>query len=272
MWTLHQYAISLLAAATALAVVGTAGAHSFESSAAVPAVSFTLDIEFDDGITGSFADVEVYEEGYGLRFDIVLREALGLDADLREFYFNLTDDVPSLRIEPDDPLTTGYVLSVAGPVGGGAGSRFDYGVSFGNGAGPSGYGVLRTASFLVESTGSDPLYLDALLNARLSAASGGSILVNAAAHIQGTSLVWGASSETIGGTVTGPSSVPEPSTGMLLAIGLLLAIRSSRLGKRSESAVASASKKWIVPGKKAFLIAATGIEFRMTEFFAQARR
>jgi hypothetical protein len=222
MRTLH-----LLAAAFAVAAAGTAGAHSFESSAALPSVTFTLDIELDDGITGSFADVQVFEEGFGLRFEIALREALGPDADLREFYFNLTDDVPSLQIESHDPVTTEYVLSAAGPVGGGAGSRFDYEVSFGNGAGPAGNGVLQAVSFLIESTASDPLSLDALLNAHLSAASGGSILVNAAAHIQGTTLVWRASSETIGGVV------PEPSTGMLLASGLLLLTSWSRLGKRS---------------------------------------
>jgi hypothetical protein len=225
---LERCAIALLGCVLGLTAAGTAEATSFALAAEPPrSISFELDIEFDDGVTGTFADVEVSEDGLGLRFEIALRDPLGPGADLREFYFNLTDEIGPLQIESDDPVTTAYVLSLAGPVGGGAGSRFDYEVSFGNGAGRPGNGVLKTASFLIEPADSvDPLSLDALLGAELSAAAGGMILVNAAAHIQGTSLVRGATSETIGGTV------PEPTTGILLTSGLLLALRGSRARRR----------------------------------------
>lgn len=187
------------------------------------ALSFGLDVEFDAGFQGDFADVQVAEQGTGLLFDVSLGEALGPDADLHAFYFNLAGDVPELRIESDDAVTTAYALSVAPPVAGGAGSSFDYEVAFGSGAGPSGNGVLKSASFWIGPV--DPalsLSLEALSTAPLSFASGGSIPAVAAAHVQGTSFVAGASSETVGGVV------PEPRTGLLLASGLLLAASCPR--------------------------------------------
>ena len=187
------------------------------------AVGFTLDVEFDDGLRGSYADVEVTQDGTGLLFEIALRDALGPDADLHVFYFNLDGAVPELSLTSDDDVTTAYVLSPAPPVAGGAGSDFDYGVSFGNGAGPPGNGQLTTASFRIAPL--DPsltLALDAFLAAAPSLASGGSIEAMAALHVQGTSLVSGASSETVGGVV------PEPGTGLLLAAGVALALRGQR--------------------------------------------
>ena len=151
MWTfdqlLYRTAISLWVIAFVVgAMPGTAGAVSFGSPAAAYPATFAtveLDIEFDDGVTGSFANVAVSESGSGLLFEVELREALGVDADLHDFYFNLTAGVGPLQIDSEDPVTTAYVLALAGPVHGGAGSRLDYVVSFGNGAGPSGNGVLQ---------------------------------------------------------------------------------------------------------------------------------
>lgn len=203
--------------------LGRAAAYLFVAAlllapGSAQAVDFSLNVEFDDGVSGSFADVSVVEEDMGLRFEIALQDALGPDADLHVFYFNLEGGVPELQIESDDPVTTAYVLEQAPSVAGGAGSDFDYGVHFGNGAGGRGNGVLQFASFLVSPVDTSlSLGLDAFLNAATSAAQGGSILANAAAHVQGTSLVRGANSETVGGVV------PEPSTGLLLACGLLLA-------------------------------------------------
>lgn len=192
---------------------------------AAQALQFTLDVEFDDGLRGEFADVQVVEEDAGLRFEIALLEPLGPDADLHLFYFNLTDGVPELALASDDPVTTEYVLSQSPPVAGGAGSGFDFGVSFGNGAGSRGNGVLETASFLILPTDpNDFLRLGDFTNAELSSASGGTIHALAAVHVQGTSLVFGADSETVGGVV------PEPSTGLLLTAGLLLGLRRQRGG------------------------------------------
>ena len=64
------------------------------------------------------------------------------------------------------------------------------------------------------------LTLADLLAADASFASGGSIELDFAAHVQGTSLVTGASSETVGGVV------PEPSTGLLLGLALAGLLRS----------------------------------------------
>jgi hypothetical protein len=117
-------------------------------------------------------------------------------------------------------VNTAYLLSLAPPVAGGAGSDFDYGVSFGNGAGPPGNGVLQQASFLILPVDpNESLSLDDFLNAEWSSAAGGKIVADAAAHVQGTSLMDGSSSETVGGVV------PEPRTGLLITCGLLLAAR-----------------------------------------------
>ncbi len=188
------------------------------------AVAFTLDVEFDDGLQGSYADVEVVQDGTGLLFEIALRDALGPDADLHRFYFNLDGAIPELSITSDDEVTTAYVLSLAPPVAGGAGSDFDYGVSFGNGAGPPGNGQLTTASFRIAPVDTSlSLDLEAFLAAAPSFASGGSIAAMAALHVQGTSLVSGASSETVGGVV------PEPTTGLLLSAGIALALGRRRI-------------------------------------------
>ncbi len=177
------------------------------------AIASTLNVEFDAGLTGDFATVDITEDAKSLVFTITLGDALGPDADLHEFYFNLVGDftIDDLMISSNDDPFTEYQLLGGPRVFGGAGSSFDFGVNFGNGAGPRGNGVLQSASFVL--TANVPLSLDDLREA--SFAQNGTVMAEIAAHIQGTALVAGADSETIGGVV-----VPEPSTLLLLCSGL----------------------------------------------------
>ena len=179
--------------------------------AATPAeaLTFTLDTEFDTGLVGPHATVDVTESGGGLDFVVSLAGTdLGAGADLHEFYFNLAGDPTNVTLSSSQVVNTAFSLDVDPPVAGGAGSSFEYGVNFGNGAGPPGNGVLTTASFRI--TADQPLTLADL--EVLSQTSGG-ILAHAALHVQGTSLVTGADSETVGGVI------PEPGAVLLLGTG-----------------------------------------------------
>jgi hypothetical protein len=184
------------------------------------ALNFSLDIEFDEGAKGNFGDVDVIESDGELDFTITLIDELGTDADLHKFYFNLVGDFSGLGIKDTDAPSNGteYALLFDPPVAGGAGSSFDYGISLGNGAGEKGNGRLESASFTLFST--QALSPDDLMAS--SFASGASIEIFMAAHVQGTSLVRSGDSETVG------SVVPEPSTGLLLVVGLGLLARSGR--------------------------------------------
>jgi hypothetical protein len=200
-----------LAAALALALFAAGAAR---------ATTFSLDVEFDNGTLGSFGTVEVTEVANGdLLFEISLDpNALGAGADLHELYFNLPSAISGVSISSSDVGTTAYdLLGPNPPVSGGAGSDFAWGVGFGNGAGPSGNGVLQDASFVLAAS-TDLAIADLLI---ASSTSQG-IQVFFAAHVQGTSLP-GATSETLG------SQIPEPGTLTLGALGLLgLAAASSR--------------------------------------------
>jgi len=182
-------------------------------------IGFDLEVEFDTGQIGSYAHVTIEEDLGALDFSIELGNALGDEADLHELYFNLSGSFTGVAISTDDAPGTPYALSSGPAVLGGAGSDFDYGVNFGNGAGASGNGVLAAASFRL--TADQPLSIADLLES--SFASGGSIEAQLAAHVQGTDLFVGADSETVGGIV------PEPATGALVALGLAL-IGSVRRG------------------------------------------
>lgn len=192
-----------------LAAVGALGLQA----APVAATPFPLNVEFDDGIVGTFGNVEVTEQvGGDLLFQVTLDTTeLGASADLHELYFNLTDTITGVSITSSDVVNTAYELESDPSVAGGAGSSFAYGVNFGNGAGANGNGVLQTASFLLAAD--SDLTVDDLL---ISSSTSQDIEVFLAAHVQGTTLTQ-QGSETVG------SSVPEPTTFLLGALGLTMA-------------------------------------------------
>ena len=203
----------------------TASALVFLAPALASALSIPLDVEFDDAVSGDFASVTVTEDGGELRFEIAIDPGsdLGGEADLHEFYFNLTGSFSGLSISSDDPQhPRGQYALAGGPsVRGGAGSSFDFGVSFGNGGGPPGNGTLQTASFTLGAA--QPLSIADLFET--STASGGEVTVHFAAHVQSTSFANGSDSETVGGVI------PEPGTGALLGLGLgILGVRSRQAG------------------------------------------
>lgn len=180
--------------------------------AAAPASGLTipLSVEFDTGASGSFGSVAVTESGGDLDFSVsVAGGALGSGADLHVFYFNLAGSLTGLSISNTNAPNTAYTLTTNPSVAGGAGSSFEYGVNLGNGAGPPGNGVLALALFRISAN--EPLTLASL--AQTSSTSAG-VTVNVAAHVQGTSLAPGSTSETVGGVI------PEPGTLALLAFGV----------------------------------------------------
>ena len=180
-------------------------------AAAAPAgaVSFPLNVEFDDGLVGNYGSVDVVESGGDLLFTVTVAAALGADRDLHELYFNLADGFTGLAISSTDVVNTAYALSANPSVAGGAGSSFDWGVNFGNGAGGPGNGRVTTATFTLSA-------VEALSIADLQIVSSTSQGIESifAVHVQGTSLVSGVTSETVG------APIPEPTTAALLLAGL----------------------------------------------------
>ena len=192
-----------------VSILGFALLAGFLAAPAAHALTFDLNVEFDDALTGSFGTVEVTEVAGGdLFFEITLDTSeLGAEADLHEFYFNLPD-VSGLSITSTDTVTTPYDLDFDPSVSGNAGSSFVWAVNLGSGAGPSGNGVLQTATFTL-SADTDLSENDLLI----SSATNDGVTVYVAAHIQGTELT-NDGSETVG------SAVPEPTTLMLGVLGL----------------------------------------------------
>ena len=180
------------------------------------AVPFLLNVELDTGATDSWGTLEVEETAAGsLLFEIHLNDALGPDADLHKFYFNLACDAVATDVVTLDAVARDYKLRADPPVNGGAGTDFDYAVSFGNGAGRRGNGILPDAHFEILGQNLD---LAALTSTFSTSASG--IAAFFAVHVQGTETYLGADSETVVATV------PEPGTVLLLALGLIpLALR-----------------------------------------------
>lgn len=208
-------------------LLGFAIAAALFSAAAASAISFPLNVEFDEAITGNFGNVEVTEvTGGDLFFEITLTGELGPNADLHEFYFNLPTAVAGLTLSSTDVVNTPYDLDFDPSVSGGAGSSFVWGVNLGNGAGPNGNGVLQTVTFTLSANG-DLSENDLLI----SSSTNDGIEVFVAAHVQGTELTR-RGSETVG------SAVPEPTTFLLGALGLAFAggqrfARATRLRPRS---------------------------------------
>jgi PEP-CTERM motif-containing protein len=192
--------LSIAIVSIALSLVGAVGAG---------AVSFPLNVEFDDGLLGSFGNVEVTEAGGDLDFEITLDASLGASRDLHELYFNLEDGFTGIAISSTDVVSTAYTLDADPSVAGGAGSSFDFGVNFGNGAGAPGNDALQSATFSLSAD--QALSIGHLL---ISSSTSQGIEVFFAIHAQGTSLVPDAESETVG------SLVPEPGTLTLVLVGL----------------------------------------------------
>ena len=166
-------------------------------------------MEFDDGLVGTYGAVDVTESGGDLHFAITLDASLGADRDLHELYFNLADGFTGVGITSADVVNTAYSLDANPPVAGGAGSSFDFGVNFGNGGGGPGNGRLTSATLVLSAT--QPLAIADLL---IVSSTSQDIEAVFAVHVQGTSLVAGATSETVG------APIPEPATALLLALGL----------------------------------------------------
>lgn len=184
------------------AVLGLASSSS--------ALTIPLNVEFDSGTIGSFGSVAVTQNGNSLDFSVSLAgTVLGASSDLHELYFNLVGAPTGVGISNTNAPNSAYTFATNPSVAGGAGSSFEYGVGFGSGAGNPGNGVLKLATFTLSAD--QPLTLAML--AQTSSTSDG-VTVNLAAHVQGTSLVPGVASETVGGVV------PEPESLVLLVTGL----------------------------------------------------
>jgi hypothetical protein len=229
----------LAALGLGLAVLGAPGV------AAALNMTFPLDVEFDDGTTGVFGSVFVEEKGGKLEFTITLDSALGDDADLHEFYFNIADAFDDVELEISHfscegsygSCKTDFDLDEDPSVRGGAGSDFDYGVNFGNGGSKNGNGHLTELTFKVtafadgdedddddhkgkakhDDDDGDGVKVDLEIQDLLeSSETSSGIEVFFAVHVQSTDLDGSKSdSETVG------SAVPEPGTAALFGIGLL---------------------------------------------------
>ena len=186
--------------------------------------SIDLVYEFDgnapDGTT-SFGTVELAQNGAAVDVTVTANTVSLGGGDINELYFNLPGDVgPDSLVLSNSGGTSNRTVGTfdllgADPsVAGGAGASFDTGVSFGNGAGPPGNGILTTATFTL-STASG-LAVAQLLSE--TSAPNNTPPVLFAVHFQNTGI-FNATSETVGGSV-----VPEPASVALLgvaAVGLL---------------------------------------------------
>ena len=190
---------------------------------AAHAVTINLVYEFDGDLPPAlYGTVSITENGSDIDIEIdYVPNSLGPNADMHEFYFNLTDAVTGLTITADNAPNNAYTLLGPDPsVAGGAGASFDWGVSFGNGGGSPGNDILQFATFTLSAdqalSVSDFFELSYPNNTPP---------VNLAVHFQGTSTSSG--SETIGGVVPVPPAVWLFGSGLLGLIGIARRKQSS---------------------------------------------
>jgi hypothetical protein len=206
----------------------------FFPAASVSGDTIDLVYEFDgdsDGMT-SFGTIEFFQDGLGVDLEIIANTANLVGGDIHEFYFNLPDsiDINTISISnsggvSDQTINAFTSLGEDPNITGGAGSSFDMGISFGNGGGPPGNGVLTTATFSLTATGG------LLVSDFFSETSTSSNVppMFAAVHFQSAD-VFGNGSETVGGGALQGPAVPEPASMTLLGFAglLLLQIRSRK--------------------------------------------
>lgn len=191
-----------------------------------PAFGLSIDLvyEFDGNFLGttSFGTVDVTENvnGSDLDFTITANTANLGGGDIHKFYFNLlTPPVfTGLAVTSGNWPNTPYSLIGPSPsIAGGAGAAFDWGVSFGNGGGPPGNGILTTAIFTLSAD--QDLSITDLLE---WSSPNNTPDVLFAVHFQGTDIFnaypnSNPGSETVGGGMTTP--IPTPV--LLLGTGLI---------------------------------------------------
>jgi hypothetical protein len=172
--------------------------------------------EFDGNSDGTtiFGTVELTQNGTDVDVEIIAN-TLNLDGgDIHEFYFNLPFAVTNLSVlnsggTSDKAIGTFSIIGPNPTVVGGAGASFDWGVSFGNGAGTPGNGLLTTASFTLHAD-QDLLVSDLLA---ITSDPSNTPPVAVAVHFQ-IANIFGAGSETVGGEPSRITvhSTPEPAS------------------------------------------------------------
>jgi len=203
----------------------------------VPANAAIIDLNYElDGNslgTTSFGTVEFTQNGDDVDLTIIAN-TLNLDGgDIHEFYFNLPFAVTNLSVLNSGGVRNKSIgtFAILGPdpsVSGGAGASFDWGVSFGNGGGGPGNGILTTASFTLDAL--ESLSIVDLLTIATDPNNTPPVVI--AVHFQSANI-FGAGSEAVGGaapTIT-VHSTPEPAS-MLVWLGALVSVGTGSLLKR----------------------------------------
>lgn len=203
---------------TTILGLGLIAACHHDAHASLQVVGIDLIYGFDGTSPGSsYGTIDLSDnENGGVNVTITANSANLMGADIRGWYFNLSDAFDGLRTRDFTLSDFGGVSDLAigkfqmlgpnPPVAGGAGASFEWAVNFGNGAGKSGNGVLTTAMFNINAKGG--LTVADFLNAELSYPNNTPAVLQAV-NFQGTGIL-GASGGTVGGAVV--QSAPEPAS------------------------------------------------------------